>query len=367
LQKGAISANLITSGELDVDRGSRLGEYILEEKVGEGGFCEVWRGRHVMLGNVVALKVATDEGMADFLRREGALQHRLEHSNIVRVLGGDVESHPPYLVTEFMEGGSLRRLLKEQGRLQPEEAIRVVADVATALQFAHQKGVVHRDVKPENILFDANGTAKVADFGFWRFFEARRTHSSLALSFLSTEDVVGGTLEYMSPEQRRGEPPAPSDDVYSLGVVLFECLTGRLPAPGDRVSDFVDVGEEVDAAFAGAYVRRQKRFQDIPSFINALRIKTWHSSSKPRRHRIFADDEKGGTLPKDVRQAMKTALRFLRSVGGSVDESDLRSFQRRGDTLLLLFSERLGLVEFLYSVSVKNGEVVEYIRRRRRR
>ncbi len=350
-----------------MEKGSKLGEYVLEEKVGEGGFCEVWRGRHVMLGEVVALKVATDEKMADFLRREGTLQHRLEHNNIVRVLGGDVESHPPYLVTEFMEGGSLRKLLKERGRLQPDEAIRVVADVAAGLQFAHQKGVVHRDVKPENILFDGDGTAKVGDFGFWRFFEEQRTHRNLSLSFLSTQEVVGGTLEYMSPEQRRGEPPAPADDVYSLGVVLFECLTGRLPAPGDKISDFVEVGEEVDAAFAGAFVRRQKRFRDIASFINALRTKTWRSPSKPKHHRIFAEEEKSKTLPKDVEEATKVAVGFLRNVGGDVDESDLRSFQRRGDTLVLLISERLGAVEFLYTVSVKKGEVVEYKRRRRRR
>ena len=350
-----------------MEKGSRLGEYVLEEKIGEGGFCEVWRGRHVMLGGIVALKVATDEEMADFLRREGTLQHRLEHNNIVRVLGGDVESHPPYLVVEFMEGGSLRKLLKERGKLQPNEAIRVVSDVAAGLQFAHQNGVVHRDVKPENILFDRGGTAKVGDFGFWRFFEEQRTRRNLALSLLSTQEVVGGTLEYMSPEQRRGEPPAPADDVYSLGVVLFECLTGRLPAPGDKVSDFVEVAEEIDAAFTGAYVRRQKRFQDIASFINALHTKTWHSASKPKRHHIFAEEQKGGTLPKDVEKATKVAVRFLRNVGGDVDESDLRSFQRRGDTLVLLLSERLGVVEFLYTVSVKKEEVVEYKRRRRRR
>ena len=351
---------------MEVEKGQRLGEYLLEGLLGRGGFCEVWRARHVMLGDVVAVKVATDEQMADFLRREGLAQRALEHPNIVRVLGGDTDAHPPYLVTEFMAGGSLRALLRRRRKLPQDETARIIKDVAAALQFAHQRGIVHRDVKPENILLDGEGKAKVADFGFWRFFEKQKDNRHLALSLLSTEEVMGGTLEYMSPEQRRGEEPTPADDVYALGVVLFECLTGRLPAPGDRIADFVDVGENFETAFSGAFVRREKRFSDVKSFLNALFSSPWRTEEHHARRSIFVEEEKES--PPAVRQdAVKVALRFLRHMGADVREECLRGRRRRGDVLELVFSERLGVVEFLYTVCVKDGEVVGYNRRKRRR
>lgn len=350
-----------------MEKGARLGEYLLEESLGRGGFCEVWRGRHIMLGDIVALKVAVDEGMAEFLRREGLLQHRLEHKNIVRVLGGDVSSQPPYIVTEYISGGSLRAVLRKRGRLTQEETLRIIADVAEGLAFAHASGVVHCDVKPENILLDETGVAKVADFGFWRFYKERNGHERLALSLLSTEEVVGGTLEYMSPEQRRGEEPSPSDDVYSLGVVLFECLTGRLPAPGDAISDFVNVGENFEEAFARTYVRRHKRLADMRSFLNVLRAHIWGEDERRRTHCGIFVEEGGKEPPKDVADGVKAAVRFLRGMGADVGEESLRSYHRRGDVMELLFSERLGVVEFLYTISVKEGEVVGYNKKRRRR
>ncbi|MCX7703728.1 MAG: serine/threonine protein kinase [Planctomycetota bacterium] len=249
-----------------MERGDRVGEYVLKEKIGEGGFAVVWRAEHIEFPEkVVAIKIPTEPSYREYLRREGYAQYKLHHNNIVEVLGGDTGAEPPYLVMEYMRGGSLRSILKRQRRLCLERAIKIFEDVLSALSFAHSKGAVHCDIKPENILIDENGNAKLGDFGLWRFKEEIARKTGISISFLSDEQPRGGTVEYMSPEQRRGEKVTPSDDVYSLGVVLFEMLTGRLPAPNDRVSDFVSVPEWVDTLFERCFVRRERRFQDVAS------------------------------------------------------------------------------------------------------
>jgi len=258
-----------------MEAGGRVGEYVLKEKVGSGGFAEVWRAEHIEFPDkMVAVKIPTDAAYREYLRREGVAQNKLAHKNIVEILGGDTNAEPPYLLMEYVPCGSLRRLLREGGRVPFKRAMEIFGDVVEALQFAHSRGAVHCDIKPENILLAPDGTAKLSDFGLWRFKEDLARRTGLSISFLTDEQPKGGTVEYMSPEQRRGEEVAPSDDVYSLGVVLFEMLTGRLPAPGDKVSDFADVPLWADELFQRCYVRREKRLADgaaVRAFLDAVR------------------------------------------------------------------------------------------------
>ena len=355
---------VIVSERLSMERGERVGEYVLEGMAGRGAFAEVWRARHAVLSDrVVAVKVATDAAFAEYLRREGLAQHSLEHPRIVTVFGGDVACERPYLVMEYMEGGSLRRRLKERGRLSEREALEVIRDVSEALRFAHGKGVVHCDLKPGNVLLDGDGGAKLGDFGLWRFkCEAART-GELSLSLVSVADVVGGTLEYASPEVRRGAEPEPCDDVYSLGVMLFETVTGRLPSPGDEVSDFVTVGYGVEEAFARTYVRREKRLSDVASFVRLLGVRRPREAARVRGAPFVEKDEEPERSP-DEAAAVATALAFLRRQGVRLGEEDCVTHTRSGDGVTLVFRDALGMVEYRYTLRVKDGEVEEFSQRR---
>lgn len=250
--------------------GRRVGEWVLERKIGEGGFAEVWLAHHsVFEERKAAVKLPTDNGYRDYLRREGVVQERLQHENIVQILGADMDTNPPYLVMEYMEGGSLRQRLKD-APLQPQQAKRLMQNLLSALQFAHEKGIIHCDIKPENILFDRNGVAKLSDFGMWRYKAELARSGRLSLTLATKDEPRGGTALYMSPEQQQGEEPDASDDLWALGIVLFECLTGRLPAPGDRISDFVAAPQWAERLFSRCFVRRQKRAKTAAELLSLL-------------------------------------------------------------------------------------------------
>jgi len=243
---------------------------VLDECVGRGGFAEVWRAHHsVFSERVAAVKLPTDKGYVDYLRREGIIQNRLKHENIVRILGADMESDPPYLAMEFMEGGSLRARLKN-GPLTPQESKRLLLDLLEGLRFAHEHGVIHCDIKPENILFDGEGRAKLSDFGMWHYKAELARQGRLSLTMATDEEPRGGTLLYMSPEQQQGEEPDASDDLWAVGLVLFEALTGRLPAPGDRISDFCRAPDWAEKVFARCFLRRGRRAKSASELLALL-------------------------------------------------------------------------------------------------
>jgi len=205
--------------------------YDVVRPLGSGGMGEVFLARDRVLGRDVALKVlrsqyASDSEFAERFRREARSAASLSHPNIVQVYDrGETENGASYIAMEYVPGGTLKENIKRQGPLGAEEAAALGAQVAEALGAAHERGMVHRDVKPQNVLLTARGGAKVADFGI------ARAGSSVTIS--KTGSVMG-TAGYMSPEQALGKPATPKSDLYSLGVVLYEALTGELPYKADN-------------------------------------------------------------------------------------------------------------------------------------
>jgi serine/threonine protein kinase len=200
--------------------------YLLSGLLGTGGMAEVFLAHDRMLDRDLALKVlkehyAKDERFVRRFRKEARSAAALNHPNVVQIYDqGRAEDGRYYIAMEHMPGGSLEDLILRRGPLGPSEAARLASQVAEALHAAHIRGIVHRDIKPQNVLLDKAGNAKVADFGI-----------ALAASRTSTSgtNLLFGTPSYMSPEQAMGERVGPESDLYSLGVVLYEMLTGTVP------------------------------------------------------------------------------------------------------------------------------------------
>jgi eukaryotic-like serine/threonine-protein kinase len=204
--------------------------YTLVELLGDGGMAEVYLARDNSLDRHVALKVlreryADDEEFVERFRREALNAAALNHPGIVQVYDrGRTEDGAFYIAMEYVPGGTLKERIKAEGNLAPREAADMALRVADALAVAHDRGIVHRDVKPQNVLLADSGEAKVSDFGI-----ARAASSET----MTQTNAILGTLAYMSPEQVRGERVGPASDLYSLGVLLYEMLTGNLPYRGD--------------------------------------------------------------------------------------------------------------------------------------
>lgn len=206
------------------------GRYTLLDELGRGGMASVYRARDEVLDRQVAVKLlhphlATDTAFLDRFRREARAAAALSHPNVVGVHDWGETDDGAYLVLQLVEGPTLRQLLRQRGHLTPEEAAGVMIPAARGLGAAHDAGLIHRDVKPENLLLGQDGTVRVTDFGL-----ARAVASST--STFGT-DVLVGSPHYLSPEAVSGERLDPRADVYALGVVLFECLTGHPPHNGE--------------------------------------------------------------------------------------------------------------------------------------
>jgi eukaryotic-like serine/threonine-protein kinase len=210
------------------------GRYQLVERIATGGMGEVWRGIDQILGRPVAIKMlsamhAEDEQFRARFRAEARYASSLSHPGITRVF--DYGEHSPlggpYLVMELVDGQPLSEILERYGRLDPNVVLDIVAQSARALDTAHQAGIVHRDIKPGNLLIMADGTTKITDFGIAKA-------NSLQAVNLTATGIVMGTALYVSPEQATGSPLTGSSDVYSLGVVAYECLSGEPPFMADQ-------------------------------------------------------------------------------------------------------------------------------------
>jgi eukaryotic-like serine/threonine-protein kinase len=266
-------------GDLIADR------YELEELVGSGGMSTVFRARDTQLDRRVAIKIlheqyAADPEYVERFRREARAVARLSHPNIVTVIDRGVDDGRQFIVFEHVEGENLKELVLRTGRLPVRRALELALAVADGLAFAHQQGLVHRDVKPQNVLLNREGEVKVTDFGI-----ARSLHVEHGVTQTGT---VLGTGEYLAPEQASGKPVSPATDVYSLGIVLWELLAGDVPFLGDNFVAVAlrhvnepppslrerrpDVSPRLEAAVDRALAKDPaQRFPSMAAFAKALR------------------------------------------------------------------------------------------------
>ena len=204
------------------------GRYVVERLLGNGGMAQVYLTRDEILDRHVALKVlrdqyAEDDEFIQRFRREARSAASLSHPNIVSIYDqGCSEDDAYYIALEYVPGGTLKERIRWEGSLESAEAVRLALQITNALSEAHEKGVIHQDIKPQNVLATEKGDVKVTDFGIARAAE-------YTSSGPTATGAVLGTTAYMSPEQARGEPVGYQSDLYSLGVVLYEMLTGSPP------------------------------------------------------------------------------------------------------------------------------------------
>ena len=204
--------------------------YRLTEQIGMGGMAIVYRAVDLRTGHNVAVKVLRPEFNEDSefisrFQREAEAASKMTHHNIVNLLDVGMDGENRYLVMEYVQGKTLKEVIQERGKLNAPLACQIAIRILSALEHAHRNGIVHRDIKPQNILVHADGHIKVADFGI-----ARIANSST----LTKGDNVMGSVHYFSPEQARGEGANATSDIYSTGIVLYEMLTGRVPYDGDN-------------------------------------------------------------------------------------------------------------------------------------
>jgi serine/threonine protein kinase len=228
---------------------NRLGNYRIERLIGQGATSRVYLAEHIFLKRATAIKVLTCDfaEWPDFdleiFESTAVAAARLNHPNIVTLYDIDEARARPFLLMEYVDGESLHSLIRRKGRLSPSRALRILREVALALGHAHGAGLVHCDIKPANILIHRTGTAKVTDFGLSQALN-RADRNCL-------EGVVAGTPDYISPEQVLAHRPDERSDLYSLGVTLFEMLTGEVPFRGS--SDSV-LGKHLDES--RSFIRR---------------------------------------------------------------------------------------------------------------
>ena len=288
-------------GELVADR------YELEELVGEGGMSSVFRARDTVLERRVALKVlhehhARDREYVERFRREARAIARLTHPNIVTVIDRGEWRGNQFIVFEHVEGENLKDIVEREGPLPVGRALALTHQVGRALAFAHEAGIVHRDVKPENVLIDADGTAKVTDFGIARSLDPDDE--------LTQTGTVLGTSDYISPEQASGEHADEASDQYSLGIVLYEVLTGEVPYPAPNLMAAAirhlrdpvpsvrerrpEVVPRIDAIVGRALAKRPRdRFPSVEAMTAALEACAAEESAVRRR----AEGEDTGIMP----------------------------------------------------------------------
>lgn len=207
------------------------GRYELIEKIGEGGMAVVYKGKDRLLNRYVAIKIlrpefTKDEQFIESFKRESQASARLSHANIVGVYDVGKEGNIHFIVMELIDGKVLSEVIKEKGRIEYKEAISIIRQVASALSLAHKNQIIHRDIKPHNILITSTGVAKLADFGIAKAVSAA--------TIVGGNNKIMGSVHYFSPEQARGAYVDERSDIYSLGIVLYEMLTGKVPFDGDN-------------------------------------------------------------------------------------------------------------------------------------
>jgi eukaryotic-like serine/threonine-protein kinase len=215
--------------------------YQLDERLGSGGMAVVYKARDLMLERTVAIKVlrkdfSRDPAFRERFRQEAKAAANLSHPNIVTVHDFGLDEDSLFIVMEHIPGITLKSLVEQRGRLTPEKGIPLLVQACAGIGYAHRAGLVHCDVKPQNILVTPDKRVKVADFGIARALQSIPQNEQSA--------VVWGSPQYFSPEQAAGQAPSPASDVYGLGVILFEMLTGRLPFIADTSPELAKLHRE---------------------------------------------------------------------------------------------------------------------------
>ncbi|NWG05056.1 MAG: serine/threonine protein kinase [Chloroflexi bacterium] len=258
--------------------------YQLLERIGTGGMADVFRARDLMLERTVAIKIlhetySNDKAFQDRFKQEARAAANLSHPNIVTVHDFGFDHGQLFIVMEHIPGKDLKTILRQRGRYSVEEAIPLIVQACAGIGYAHRAGLVHCDIKPHNMIVTQDGRLKVTDFGIAR-----------ALSTIMPDeraDVVWGSPQYFSPEQAVGEAPSPSSDVYSLGIVLYEVLTGALPFTAPSSEELARMHLEEQPIPPSEYV------PDIPPALEEIVLKVL---SKEPSARYRTADQLGRVL-----------------------------------------------------------------------
>jgi serine/threonine-protein kinase len=291
----------------DVIAGEQLDHYDLEELLARSGMASIFRAVDRRSGKVVALKVPhlqyeSDVAFFERFRREEQIGQKLSHPNIVRVLPADQRSRT-YLVMEFAEGRSLRAVMRERKRLPIEEALAIARQIGSALEYMHGQGVVHRDLKPDNVLVGEAGDVKLLDFGIAMDEAARR------LTWFGLSPPIG-TPDYMAPEQVRGTRGDARTDIYALGTLLYEMITGELPFTAGNAHAMMRAKLDDDPRPPRDLVA------DIPSGIDEIILRAIERSPRERYRTVreMLDDlnDPARVVRKDRSARRSTLLRRLR-------------------------------------------------------
>jgi len=258
------------------------GRYRILERIGSGGMADVYRAEDLQLGRDVALKIlyrrfSQDGEFVERFRREASSAAGLQHPHVVSVYDRGEWDGTYYIAMEHLEGRSLKKVVVDEGPLDPARAVDLVVQILRAAKFAHKRGIIHRDLKPHNVIVDAEGRAKVTDFGI----------ALAGVSDMTQTGSIMGTAQYLSPEQAQGHPVTGQSDLYAIGVILFELLTGRIPFDGESAVTIAlkqvnevpappsrfngAVTPDLDAVVLRALEKDPaRRFPDADSFIAAL-------------------------------------------------------------------------------------------------
>src|SRR5690349_22708957 len=204
------------------------GRYRVLDRVGSGGMAEVYCAQDLQLGRKVALKIlyrrfAEDREFVERFRREASSAAGLQHQHVVAVYDRGEYDGTYYIAMEYLEGRSLKSIIQQEAPLDPDRAIDLTIQVLRAARFAHRRGIIHRDLKPHNVIVDGEDRAKVTDFGIAR----------AGASDMTQTGSIMGTAQYLSPEQAQGHAVSAQSDIYSVGIILYEMLTGRVPFEGE--------------------------------------------------------------------------------------------------------------------------------------